>query len=77
MLCIEKMNICMLRMWRSFSFIYNFPHIRVDFIMFGANSNINDLKGLTTWLSFVMSNCESVLFHWYPELGVVLNCIVS
>ena len=23
-------------------------------------------KGLTSWLSFVMSNCEVVTFHWYP-----------
>ena len=30
-------------------------------------------KGLTSWLSFVMSNCEFVTF---PS-GVVLNCIDS
>ena len=27
-------------------------------------------KGLTSWLSFVMS-----LSHWYPVSGVVLDCI--
>ena len=34
-------------------------------------------KGLTSWLSFVMSNCEVVFSHWYPRSGLVLNCIDS
>ena len=34
-------------------------------------------KGLTSWLSFVMSNCELLLSHWYPGSGVVLECIDS
>ena len=29
------------------------------------------------WLSFVVSNCEFVLSHWYPGSGVVLDCIDS
>ena len=29
-------------------------------------------KGLTSWLSFVVS-----LSHWYPGSGVVLGCIDS
>ena len=33
-------------------------------------------KGLTSWLSFVMSNVMS-LSHWYPGSGVVLDCIHS
>ena len=33
-------------------------------------------KGLTSWLSFVVSNCLS-LSHWYPGSGVVLDCIDS
>ena len=32
-------------------------------------------KGLTSWLSFVASNCEFVFSHWYPGSGVVLDCI--
>ena len=32
-------------------------------------------KVLTSWLSFVMSNCEVTLSHWYPGSGVVLDCI--
>ena len=32
-------------------------------------------KGLTSWLSFVVSNCEFVTFPWYPGSGVVLDCI--
>ena len=32
-------------------------------------------KGLTSWLSFVISYCEVVTFHWYPGSGVVLDCI--
>ena len=31
-------------------------------------------KGLTSWLSFVVSGCEFVTFHWYPGSGVVLDC---
>ena len=34
-------------------------------------------KGLTSWLSFVLSNCEVVLSHCYPGSGVVLDCIDS
>ena len=30
-------------------------------------------KGLTSWLSFVMSNCEVSLSQWYPGSGVVLD----
>ena len=34
-------------------------------------------KGLTSWLSFVMSNCDAVTFPLYPGSGVVLDCIGS
>ena len=34
-------------------------------------------KGLTSWLLFVVSNCEFVTFPWYPGSGVVLDCIDS
>ena len=30
-------------------------------------------KGLTSWFSFVVYNCE----YWYPGSGVVLDCIDS
>ena len=33
-------------------------------------------KGLTSWLSFVISICD-VVSHWYPGSGVVLDCIDS
>ena len=32
-------------------------------------------KVLTSWLSFVTSNCELLLSHWYPGSGVVFDCI--
>ena len=32
-------------------------------------------KGMTSWLSFVVSYSEFVIFHWYPGSGVVLDCI--
>ena len=32
-------------------------------------------KGLTSWLSFVVSSVSLSLSHWYPGSGVVLNCI--
>ena len=37
-------------------------------------------KGLTSWLSFVVSNCEFVTFplvSWVCGSGVVLDCIDS
>ena len=33
-------------------------------------------KGLTSWLSFVVSSVSLSLSHWYPGSGVVLDCIV-
>ena len=34
-------------------------------------------KGLTSWLSFVVSTVSMSLSHWYPGSGVVLDCIDS
>ena len=34
-------------------------------------------KGLTSWLSFVVSTVKLSLSHWYPGSGVVLDCIDS
>ena len=34
-------------------------------------------KGLTSWLSFVVSIVSLSLSHWYPGSGVVLDCIHS
>ena len=35
-------------------------------------------KGLTSWLSFVVSTVSlSLSVHWYPGSGVVLDCIDS
>ena len=34
-------------------------------------------KGLTSWLSFVVSTVSLSLSHRYPGSGVVLNCIDS
>ena len=36
-------------------------------------------KGLTSWLSFVMSYCDVVTSHWYmySGSGVVFDCIDS
>ena len=31
-------------------------------------------KGLTSWLSFVVSALSLSLSHWYPGSGVVLDC---
>ena len=32
-------------------------------------------KGLTSWLSFVVSSVSLSLSRWYPGCGVVLDCI--
>ena len=34
-------------------------------------------KGLTSWLSFVVSTVSLSLSHWYPGSGVVLDCTDS
>ena len=34
-------------------------------------------KGLTSWLSFVVSAVSLSLSHWHPGSGVVLDCIDS
>ena len=34
-------------------------------------------KGLTYWLSCMVSNYKFVTPHWYPGSDVVLDCIVS
>ena len=34
-------------------------------------------KGLTSWLSFVVSSVSLSLSHWYPGSCVVLDCIDS
>ena len=34
-------------------------------------------KGLTSWLSFVVSTVGLSLSYWYPGSGVVLDCIDS
>ena len=34
-------------------------------------------KGLTSWLSFVVSTVSFSLSNWYPGSGVVLDCIDS
>ena len=34
-------------------------------------------KGLTSWLSSVVSAVSLSLSHWYPGSGVVLDCIDS
>ena len=33
-------------------------------------------KGLTSWLSFVVSSVSLSLSHWYPGSGVVLDCTI-
>ena len=52
------------------------------FAMYGARLFICALwspawKGLTSWLSFVLSTMSLSLLHWYPGSGVVLDCIDS
>ena len=35
------------------------------------------VKGLISWLSFVVSALSLSLSHWYPGSGVVFDCIDS
>ena len=37
-------------------------------------------KGLTSWLAFVISNCDVIIAigpQWYPGPGAVLDCVDS
>ena len=43
------------------------------YVLFGSPAG----KGLTSWLSFVVSSVSLSLSHWYPGSGVVLDCIDS
>ena len=75
----------------DFKFLYfaNVPHpplLKVlyclVFAMFCARLFICALwspagKGLTSWLSFVVSSVSLSLSHWYLGSGVVLDCIDS
>ena len=63
--------------WFCGSFMFLFCLV---FAMFCARLFICALwspagKGLTSWLSFVVSSVSLSLSHWYPGSGVVLDCI--
>ena len=45
------------------------------FVRVGLLMPCSSLLGNGSWLSFVMSNCELALSHWYPGTGLVLHCI--
>ena len=52
------------------------------FVMLSCTSVFDALwppagEGLTSWLSFVMTNCALSLSHWYHGPDVVLGCIDS
>ena len=74
---------CLLTAQRWCFFCGSFNVISVLFLLcFGVRLFIDALwslagKGLTSWLSFMMSNCEVVTSHWYPGSGVMLDCIDS
>ena len=68
MMCVRKMSLMFL--------------FCLVFAMFCARLFICALwspagKGLTSWLSFVVSSVSLSLSHWYPGSGVVLDCIDS
>ena len=52
-------------------FLYFYARLFVDALWSPAG------KGLTSWLSFAMSNCDVITFPWYPSSGVVLDYIDS
>ena len=71
----EVWNKCLMEM--TFMFLFC-----LVFAMFCARLFICALwspagKGLTSWLSFVVSSVSLSLSHWYPGSGVVLDCIDS
>ena len=69
--------------WRRYFFCGSFMFLFcLVFAMFCARLFICALwspagKGLTSWLSFVVSSVSLSLSHWYPGSGVVLDCIDS
>ena len=62
------------------SFVGHLCYFCLAFVRLPARLFISALwspagKRLTSWLLFVMSNCEVVTSYWYPWSGVVLVCI--
>ena len=47
------------------------------FLLFAMSLYASAGKGLTSWLSFVVSTVSLSLSHWYPGSSVVLDCIDS
>ena len=63
-----------LRIVRTISFHYSCPWISsMSCTAFNSPAG----KGLTSWLSMVVSTVSLSLSHWYPWSGVVLDCIDS
>ena len=56
---------------------WNLAKVRVICAMFICALWSPAGKGLTSWLSFVVSSVSLSLSHWYPGSGVVLDCIDS
>ena len=87
-ICISVYLICYMTIFEdnllyNDKFIYPFFHnLTYLFVMLSCALFIDALwspagKVQTSWLSFVMSNCELLFSHWYPGSGVVLDCIDS
>ena len=82
-LCLCKCLNILLTVPRRYFFCGSFMFLFcLVFAMFCARLFICALwspagKGLTSWLSFVVSSVSLSLSHWYPGSGVVLDCIDS
>ena len=77
--CLNHIYLCIYQNSEGGSFMFLFCLV---FAMFCARLFICALwspagKGLTSWLSFVVSSVSLSLSHWYPGSGVVLDCIDS
>ena len=81
--CGERLQYILLTVPRRYFFCGSFMFLFcLVFAMFCARLFICALwspagKGLTSWLSFVVSSVSLSLSHWYPGSGVVLDCIDS
>ena len=79
-MCEISVQICNLKNWTPVTFKLFFSILFV--LCFRARLFIDALwslawKGLTSWLSFVMSNCEVITFKLVSWVRCGLDCIDS
>ena len=72
--CTDRSKVVLL-LWIIYVFLSFVCYAFVRVCLFVPCGHL--LGGLTSWLSFVVYNCELSLSHLFPGSGVILDCIDS